>query len=126
MSTKLTKTPQIPAIPKDVSPSVRRWMESIKEIVEVREGTRGQDLDRGVTFRDLVAANLDITSLNIKGAPTSMPTGGGDNDTPTGDTDPVDVPPWTPPPGVIDPLPYCATPPNQISLKLLVESVSSG
>ena len=113
MSKIPTKTPQIPAIPKDVSPEVRRWMESVKEIVEVREGSRGQELDKSVTFRDLLAANVDITNLNIDGAPLKQPSKPGDGD--SGTTDPGNVPPWTPPPGMIDPLPYAPTPPTPTS-----------
>ena len=105
---KPTKTPQIPAIPQDVSISVRRWMESVKEVIEVREGTRGKDLDKGVTFRDLMDLQMDLTTIGVEGAkkpPTPRP----DDDEEDG-TDPVNVPPWTPPPGVIDPLPYIEVP----------------
>lgn len=91
-----TKVPQLPAVPKGVDPEVKRYLEAIKQVIEVREGTRGQALDRSVTFRDLVDAGVDITALEIAGAPTS---GGGSGSGSGSGTTPGDVlPDMTVPP----------------------------
>ena len=64
-----TKVPQLPAVPGKIAPELRRFLEGVKQVVEVREGTRGKSLDQAVTFRDLVDADVDISSLHIPGAP---------------------------------------------------------
>lgn len=50
-----TKVPQIPAITKD---NVTEVLQAIKDILEVREGARGDALDENATFRDLLALRL--------------------------------------------------------------------
>lgn len=50
-----TKVPQIPAITKD---NVTEVLQAIKDILEVREGARGDALDENATFRDLLALKL--------------------------------------------------------------------
>ena len=73
-----TQTPQIPQVTDDNLLDVVR---AIKEILEVREGRRGDDLDEMVTYRDLVSLGLVKKLANG---------GYGDN---TGNTDtPVVVP----------------------------------
>ena len=53
------KTQAIPDLTPDIDYDVRRVLEAIKDIIEVREGVRGPDrLDQAVTFRDLVALGL--------------------------------------------------------------------
>ena len=106
---KETRVPQLPAIPRDVSREARRWMEAVKEVIEVREGTRGLDLDTSVTFRDLIDANIDISSLNIRGAPKKQPPGRGGVGG-SGENYYPDLP-LTQPPGNIDPLPFLNVPP---------------
>lgn len=59
-----TLLPDVPAPGGDVAPWARRYIEPLREIVQVREGRRGQSLDAFVTFRDLV--NVDL--LTISGA----------------------------------------------------------
>lgn len=49
-----TKVPSVPNPGQDPD----GFMRAIQEIVQVREGARGNPLDRGVTFRDLVNAGL--------------------------------------------------------------------
>ena len=105
-----TKVPQIPAVPKNVDPAVKRWLESVKQIIEVREGTRGQDLDRNVTFRDLVAAEVDISKLAIPGAPPPTPPAPDDDD--GGDDGGGGVPDPSPIPGPVDPTPVVDVPPT--------------
>lgn len=53
------KTQTIPDLTPGIDDDVRRVLEAIKDIIEVREGVRGPDrLDQAVTFRDLVALGL--------------------------------------------------------------------
>jgi hypothetical protein len=48
------KQPAIPAVPNDVSPSMRNFMTAIREVLQVQAGQgRGNEIDRAVTFRDL-------------------------------------------------------------------------
>lgn len=80
-----TRTPAIPDV-RTGNPA--ELFAAIKEWVEVRNGTRGDGLDRAVTLRDLLNAGLaspiDLNRLNPHGIPP-IPLG-------TGDTDP-DIPP---------------------------------
>ena len=48
-----TKIPSIPDI-RNIDPDAANVLNAIKEIIEVREGLRGDTLDRFVTYRDLV------------------------------------------------------------------------
>jgi len=48
-----TKFASIPEPPADASPELKKWMAAIKETVEVREGKRGNSLDRSIVVRDL-------------------------------------------------------------------------
>lgn len=50
-----TKVPSIPEIRDD---NVREVLQSIKSVLQVREGNIGDPLDQNATFRDLVALNL--------------------------------------------------------------------
>lgn len=97
MSTIPTKAPQIPAVPNGIDPATRNFLQALKQVVELREGTRGQALDAHVSFRDLVDADVDISKLNISGAPTG---GGGDGSS------------GTTVPGGIIPIPYMNVPPT--------------
>lgn len=63
--------PSIPPPPAGASLEVQQWMQSVKEIIEVRNGLRGNALDQGVTFRDLVDAGI-ATLPNI-----TVPASGG-------------------------------------------------
>lgn len=48
------KQPAIPAVPNDVSPSMRNFMTAMREVLQVQAGQgRGSELDKAVTFRDL-------------------------------------------------------------------------
>ena len=51
--TRKSKLPSIP-VPSNVDPAVRKWMQFVAERLEVREGSRGDPLEKVVTFRDLV------------------------------------------------------------------------
>lgn len=55
-----TKVPDIPVA--DTSPTgLKRFMEAVREVVQVREGRRGDALDKAVTYRDLMASGLATT-----------------------------------------------------------------
>lgn len=62
MTTARTNTPTlVPGIPKppaDVSPTLRRYLESLSEAVEIRLGRRGDPRDRAVTLRELIDSGL--------------------------------------------------------------------
>lgn len=55
MAENLPPETKVPALP---STDDSGFQSALKEIVEVREGRRGNPLDRGVTFRDLVDAGM--------------------------------------------------------------------
>jgi len=64
-----TKKPSLPAVPNDVSPSTKTFLQAVKETVEVFDGKRGDNLDRAVTFRDLIdsgLAQVKVSSSGIK------------------------------------------------------------
>lgn len=62
MTTARTNTPTlVPGIPKppgDVSPALRRYLESLSEAVEIRLGRRGDPRDRAITLRELIDSGL--------------------------------------------------------------------
>lgn len=55
-----TKVPGIPPVPKDVTPSVRQFLASLAEAVEVRLGRRGDPRDRAITLREMFSSGLAI------------------------------------------------------------------
>lgn len=57
-----TKVPAIPQVPAGIDPALTRFLSAIKEVMQVREGSKGNALDSAVTFRDLVDAGLATTS----------------------------------------------------------------
>jgi len=76
MTTRKTKIPQIPQIPKDASPEVRAFLSALKEQVEVKAGQRGNTLDRNLTLRDFTDPEL-MAQLNIDLTPIIIPGPGG-------------------------------------------------
>lgn len=52
MATSAVRTPSIPEV---TGGDVRAVLGAVKEVVEVREGRRGDGLDRFATVRDLIA-----------------------------------------------------------------------
>ncbi|MBQ1763262.1 MAG: hypothetical protein IIZ92_10230, partial [Aquincola sp.] len=83
-------TPTIPDLP-DVDPknpdSLRRFMGALKEIVQTREGRRGQKLDKAVTFRDLQGIGIVQQQPNTGGFVPGPATGGGGGTGGSGSTD---------------------------------------
>lgn len=53
-----TRIPGIPIVPQDVDPALRRYLQAISEILEVRLGVRGTSLDRAVTLRELIDGDV--------------------------------------------------------------------
>ena len=57
--------PPVGKIPADTGDATRLVLTQMKEIIEVREGRRGNDfLDKAVTYRDLVTLGL-ITEAQV-------------------------------------------------------------
>ena len=63
-TTKPTKVPGLPKAPADISPGLRRYLESLSEAVEIRLGRRGDTRDRAVTLRELINSGLVTELLN--------------------------------------------------------------
>ena len=78
MSTARTSNPTtIPGIskpPADVSPALRRYLESLSETIEIRLGRRGDPRDRAITLRELIDSGL---ATELAGRPFN-PNGGGE------------------------------------------------
>lgn len=62
---------RLPAIvvPQTIDPALRQTLEAIKERLEVRDGSRGNPYERGLTVRDLVDAGVDITLVGQRVVP---------------------------------------------------------
>ncbi|WP_291812764.1 hypothetical protein [Limnobacter sp.] len=56
-----TKLPGIPPLPAGITPQMKAYLTALSENVEVRTGTRGDPLDRGVTVRELIDSGLAKT-----------------------------------------------------------------
>ena len=63
-TTKPTKVPGLPKAPADISPGLRRYLESLSEAVEIRLGRRGDTRDRAVTLRELIDSGLAVELAN--------------------------------------------------------------
>lgn len=73
-----TKVPAIPALAGISDPATRSALAAIKEILEVRDGRRGQKEDRFVTLRELVAAGIaDAGNIGVNGKVELLPGAGG-------------------------------------------------
>jgi hypothetical protein len=57
---KPTTVPGIPKPPAEVSPTLRRYLESLSEAVEIRLGRRGDPRDRAITLRELIDSGLAV------------------------------------------------------------------
>lgn len=66
MATNLPPETRVPALP-DPNRDPEGFLRAVKEILEVREGVRGNQLDREVTFRDLVDVGLAAPVRGIAG-----------------------------------------------------------
>ena len=53
-----TKLPGLPPPPTNLAPEVRRYLQTVTEILEVRLGIRGNPKDRAITLRELIDAGV--------------------------------------------------------------------
>ncbi|MDB9972328.1 hypothetical protein OAD64_00145 [Oceanospirillaceae bacterium] len=53
-----TKVPAIPTIPRQIDAQLRGVLNALKEALEIQVGHRGEDVDRAITFRDLVDGGM--------------------------------------------------------------------
>ena len=53
-----TKVPSLPEIPNGIDGSLRKFLEAVRQVVNVREGLKGDALDANVTYRDLINAGI--------------------------------------------------------------------
>ena len=53
-----TKIPAIPVVPGQITPEMAKYLTSLAEALEVRLGRKGDERDRAVTVRELIAAGL--------------------------------------------------------------------
>jgi hypothetical protein len=71
-STQRAQLPGIPLVPTNTDPALARFLQAVKERLEVREGSRGNPWEKTVTKRDLREMGLEQFSQTI--------TSGGDVD----------------------------------------------
>ncbi len=81
--TTRAKLPGLPA-PNFADPAVQRWAQAVSERLEVREGARGDPLERVVTWRDLDASFAGgaggrgrVSSPSVLSGTAQIPTGNG-------------------------------------------------
>ena len=55
---RVTTLPGIGRVPRDASPELKRYLETVQETIEVRNGQRGDPKDRAVTLRELIDSGL--------------------------------------------------------------------
>ena len=53
-----TQVPALPAIPAGASPELRKYLETLSQVVSIRLGRRGDPRDRAVTMRELIDSGL--------------------------------------------------------------------
>lgn len=58
MARRRTRRQALPPIPRKADPELRQYLQSLQEITDTGEGTRGDPLDRKLTIRDLVEAGI--------------------------------------------------------------------
>lgn len=58
LTQKATKVPSLPALPNNVDPQLRQYLENLSEATEVRLGRRGDPRDRAITLRELIDSGL--------------------------------------------------------------------
>ena len=61
-----TKVPALPSVNGVADQATRKFLSAVKELMEVREGARGDPLDQAVTFRDLYQNSLLNTGADGK------------------------------------------------------------
>ena len=66
MSNDTTNVPAIPALSGITDPEIRKVLTAIKELLEVRDGRRGNELDQFVKIRDITDAGIAQYHTNRK------------------------------------------------------------
>ena len=73
-----TKVPAIPSLSGVADPQTRAVLMAMKELLEVRDGRRGQIEDRFVTLRELAGVGVvDVGNVGSNGKAELLPGGGG-------------------------------------------------
>lgn len=70
-----TKVPAIPKPPASVDAETRRYLESLKEAIEIRLGRRGAPEDRAVTLRELIEGGVATAKTSVGFDPNNFNTG---------------------------------------------------
>ena len=85
-----TEVPGFSKPPADISPALRRYLESITEALDIRLGRRGDARDRAITLRELIDSGLAVelgnNPFNVSAAPPPPPPPPPANGTPTAPT----------------------------------------
>ena len=58
--TRPTTLPGFPKVPIALPPEVRKYLEALSEVVEIRVGRRGDPRDRAITLRELIDSGLAL------------------------------------------------------------------
>ena len=53
-----TKVPALPKLPASIAPELRRYLETLEQVTDIRLGRRGDPRDRAVTLRELISSGL--------------------------------------------------------------------
>lgn len=83
---RLTKISSIPAPPSNIDKDLKQYLLAVKETIEVREGQRGNSLDRSIVVRDLL--DSDFTNKYWPGGTANPNTSIPESPTPQLDTKP--------------------------------------
>ena len=70
---KVRKQAGLPPVPKDVSPEQRQFFQAIRENLAVRMGQEGDPLEKAVTFKDMLNANMASWAPGRSGGPSITP-----------------------------------------------------
>lgn len=68
-----TKVPSLPEIPTGIDGSLRKFLEAVRQVVNVREGLKGDALDANVTYRDLINAGIATSDAYVAPANGNAP-----------------------------------------------------
>ena len=77
-----TKVPALPKIPASVTPELRRYLETLEQVTNIRLGRRGDPRDRAITLRELITSGL---AQELAASPFN-PNGTGTGFVPAGNT----------------------------------------
>lgn len=75
-STQRAQLPSIPLVPTGIEPALQRFLQAVKERMEVREGSRGNPWEKTITKRDLREMGLEQLSIEINNSAGGTEQGG--------------------------------------------------